>query len=103
MLADDAHRSHCWDSSNRTGSSNRRIVVLLSGHGTNLQAILDACENGDLPRSGVVAVVSNREDAFGLVCLPFVCTHSLPSNNGPARQEQDNIVLRQRSYRYNII
>lgn len=42
-----------------------RLVVLISGTGTNLQAILDACAGGDLP-ARVVAVVSNRRDAYGL-------------------------------------
>lgn len=42
-----------------------RLVVLISGSGTNLQAILDACAAGDLPAS-VAAVISNRGDAFGL-------------------------------------
>jgi phosphoribosylglycinamide formyltransferase-1 len=41
-----------------------RIVVLISGSGTNLQAIIDRChkKNG----AEVVAVISNRSDAFGL-------------------------------------
>jgi phosphoribosylglycinamide formyltransferase-1 len=43
-----------------------RIGVLVSGSGTNLQAILDACEAGDLPAE-VVCVVSDREDAYALV------------------------------------
>ena len=42
-----------------------RLVVLISGSGTNLQAILDACASGALPAQ-VVAVVSNRADAYGL-------------------------------------
>lgn len=42
-----------------------RLVVLISGHGSNLQAILDACNSGALPAQ-VVAVISNRADAFGL-------------------------------------
>jgi formyltetrahydrofolate-dependent phosphoribosylglycinamide formyltransferase len=42
-----------------------RLVVLLSGSGTNLQAILDACDRGALPAQ-VVAVVSNRREAYGL-------------------------------------
>jgi formyltetrahydrofolate-dependent phosphoribosylglycinamide formyltransferase len=58
----------------------KRLVVLVSGFGTNLQAILDACANGQLPAQ-VVAVISNRADAFGLqraidthvpaIALPF--------------------------------
>jgi phosphoribosylglycinamide formyltransferase-1 len=42
-----------------------RLVVLISGNGTNLQAILDACASGALPAS-VAAVISNKGDAFGL-------------------------------------
>lgn len=42
-----------------------RLVVLISGSGTNLQAILDACQSGILPAE-VVAVFSNKKDAFGL-------------------------------------
>jgi len=42
-----------------------RLVVLLSGNGSNLQAILDACGNQVLPAS-VVCVISNKADAYGL-------------------------------------
>lgn len=43
-----------------------RLVVLISGSGSNLQAILDACAEGRLPAQ-VVAVLSNRRAAYGLV------------------------------------
>jgi phosphoribosylglycinamide formyltransferase 1 len=43
-----------------------RLVVLISGNGSNLQAILDACTSGELPAS-VAAVISNNADAYGLV------------------------------------
>lgn len=42
-----------------------RIVVFISGNGSNLQAILDACADGTLDAE-VVGVVSNRRKAFGL-------------------------------------
>jgi len=42
-----------------------RLVVLLSGHGSNLQALLDAATSGRLPAQ-VVAVVSNQPGAYGL-------------------------------------
>jgi formyltetrahydrofolate-dependent phosphoribosylglycinamide formyltransferase len=43
----------------------RRLVVLASGTGSNLQAVLDACADGRLPAE-VVAVVSDRGDASAL-------------------------------------
>lgn len=48
------------------GRRKARLVVLISGSGTNLQAILDACAEGRLPAE-VVLVVSNRRAAYGLV------------------------------------
>lgn len=42
-----------------------RLVVLISGEGTNLQAILDACRDAVLP-ARVTAVFSNRGSAPGL-------------------------------------
>lgn len=43
-----------------------RIVVLISGSGTNLQAIIDACKLADFP-GDVVGVISNKSEAYGLV------------------------------------
>ena len=43
-----------------------KLVVLCSGNGTNLQAILDACANRELT-AWVVAVFSNKSDNYGLV------------------------------------
>ncbi|MCC6801740.1 MAG: phosphoribosylglycinamide formyltransferase [Anaerolineae bacterium] len=42
-----------------------RLVVLISGSGTNLQAILDASAGGELTAQ-VALVVSNRKAAYGL-------------------------------------
>ena len=43
-----------------------RIAVLISGGGTNLQAILDAEQSGLLHSGSVKLVVSNRAGAYGL-------------------------------------
>jgi phosphoribosylglycinamide formyltransferase-1 len=43
-----------------------RLVVLISGNGSNLQAILDTCKSGEL-NAEVVSVISNKADAYGLV------------------------------------
>src|SRR5512136_2879143 len=41
------------------------LVVLISGFGSNLQAILDAARLGRIP-ARICAVVSNKADAYGL-------------------------------------
>lgn len=46
--------------------ARQRIVVLVSGSGSNLQAVLDACGAGTID-ADVVGVVSNRIAAYGLV------------------------------------
>lgn len=46
-------------------TSTLPIVVLISGNGSNLQAIIDAIHCGELP-AAIHAVVSNRPHAFGL-------------------------------------
>ena len=43
-----------------------RIAVLISGGGTNLQAILDAEKAGALHSGSVKLVISNRTGAYGL-------------------------------------
>lgn len=48
-----------------TAARRKRLVVLVSGSGSNLQAIIDACDDGRLPAE-VVAVVSNKADVFAL-------------------------------------
>ncbi|MBZ9612734.1 phosphoribosylglycinamide formyltransferase [Rheinheimera maricola] len=44
----------------------KSIVVLISGSGSNLQAIIDACSSGFIPAK-VSAVISNKANAYGLV------------------------------------
>lgn len=43
----------------------KRLVVLISGQGRNLAALMHYCEGGSIPAE-IVAVVSNRADAPGL-------------------------------------
>ncbi|KID58678.1 phosphoribosylglycinamide formyltransferase [Pseudoalteromonas luteoviolacea] len=42
-----------------------RIVVLISGSGSNLQAIIDHCQSGNI-NGEIVTVISNKADAYGL-------------------------------------
>jgi formyltetrahydrofolate-dependent phosphoribosylglycinamide formyltransferase len=43
-----------------------RIAILISGSGTNLEAILQAIEDGKLPSVEPALVVSNRREAYGI-------------------------------------
>ena len=43
-----------------------RIAVLVSGGGTNLQALIDAEAAGKIPHGEIVLVVSNKEGAYAL-------------------------------------
>ena len=44
----------------------QKIAVCVSGGGTNLQAIMDAIENGLIQETEIALVVSNKENAFAL-------------------------------------
>ncbi|GAA4364873.1 phosphoribosylglycinamide formyltransferase [Kangiella marina] len=53
-------------SSNNTRSvATKRIIVLISGSGSNLQALIDAIELGAI-NGDIVAVISNKPDVLGL-------------------------------------
>ena len=43
-----------------------RVAVLVSGGGTNLQAIIDAIEAGTITNTEIVSVISNNKNAFAL-------------------------------------
>ncbi|EJT98430.1 phosphoribosylglycinamide formyltransferase [Dacryopinax primogenitus] len=53
-------------SSSQVSDGKKRIVVLISGSGTNLQALMDACASHALPKARIVLVFSNRKAALGL-------------------------------------
>ena len=46
-------------------SPKTRLIVLISGSGSNLQALIDKTRSDDL-EAEIVAVISNNADAFGL-------------------------------------
>jgi phosphoribosylglycinamide formyltransferase-1 len=49
-----------------TKQPSLRLAVLISGSGSNLQALIDAIESHELPGVAIVLVVSNNIDAYGL-------------------------------------
>lgn len=61
------------------------LAVLISGNGTNLQAILDACADGRLA-ARVCLVISNKSDAYG---LERARRAGVPAVARPKPKEQD--------------
>ncbi len=43
-----------------------RLGILISGRGSNMQAIVSACQQGSLPNATVAAVIANKPDAAGI-------------------------------------
>lgn len=59
-----------------------KIVVLASGSGTNLQAMIDSIEKGEIWNTEIAMVISNNEKAYALdrarnCGIPAVCILSL--------------------------
>jgi len=68
----------------------KRIVVLISGSGTNMQAIVEACKNGRIAGE-VVAVISNKADVGGLekAQAAGISTAVLSHKDYPSREAYD--------------
>ena len=65
-----------------------RVCVLISGNGSNLQALIDACARHEMPAE-IIQVISNRADAFGLqraqkAGIPTAVHYPIPLNRQPA-------------------
>ena len=69
---------------------SKNFVVLISGSGSNLQALIDACESG-LIDGRISAVISNKADAYGLVRAETanIPTHTLSHKSFASREEYD--------------
>ncbi|KAI0762849.1 phosphoribosylglycinamide formyltransferase [Fomes fomentarius] len=82
----------------------RRVVVLISGSGTNLQALIDAQNTPALPSARIILVLSNRKAAYGLTraaqATPPIPTAYiglqpyLKANPGKTRDDYDHEVAR---------
>ncbi len=72
-----------------------KIVVLISGNGSNLQAIIDACAKGEIDGQ-VSAVISNRTDAYGLerAKQATIPSHTLSHKDYSDRESFDAEVMK---------
>ncbi len=73
---------------------SHRIGVLLSGRGSNFEALADSIAAGRIPGAEISIVISNREDAPGLVraVARGIAAKAIPSK-GMAREEYDRLVV----------
>ena len=71
-------------------SAKPTIAVLISGSGSNMQAIIDASEKGEIPCT-VGIVISNKADAYGLVRAKKhgIATEVVDHRNFAVREEFD--------------
>ena len=72
-----------------------KIGVMVSGGGTNLQAIIDSIESGYLKNCSIVTVIPSRANAFALkraerYHIPAVC---IPRKNYRNLEEYDNALI----------
>jgi phosphoribosylglycinamide formyltransferase 1 len=68
-------------------STPLRLGVLISGTGSNLQALIDAIESKKLANVEIALVVSNKADAYG---LQRALTHNLPAIYLPWRERAES-------------
>ncbi len=81
------------------------LGVLISGSGTNLQAIIDAIEEKKLPAE-LRVVISNRADAYGLTRAQKhgIATRVIPHRDFATREEYDAKVVEElRAHRVNLV
>jgi phosphoribosylglycinamide formyltransferase 1 len=74
----------------------RRIAVLISGRGSNLQAVIDAVAQGTLDAE-IAVVVSNRAGAAGLdrARAAGIETLTIPHRDYPTREAFENELVRE--------
>ncbi|WON75809.1 phosphoribosylglycinamide formyltransferase [Serratia sp. UGAL515B_01] len=69
----------------------KNIVVLISGQGSNLQALIDACQQGRIA-ANIMAVFSNKAQAYGLQRAKEagIATHTLDAKTFADREAFDS-------------
>jgi len=77
-------------------TDDRRLGVLISGRGSNLQALIDATRDGRLDAE-IAVVISNRADAYGLERARAAGIEALaiPHRGFPSREAFEDVLVRE--------
>ena len=72
-----------------------KMVVMVSGGGTNLQAIMDAIDNGKITNARIEAVISNNKNAYALTraANKGIAAECVTRADVPDRDEYDRVLL----------
>ena len=94
--ADCGAPRECPDQMTPDPISGRRLGVLISGRGSNLQALIDAVADGRL-NAVIAVVISNRDDAAGLerARRAGIEAISLSHRGWPSRDEYDRALAKE--------
>lgn len=76
------------------GANKIQIAVLISGDGSNLQALIDACAADDYPAE-IAVVISNKANAYGLerAAHAGIPTHVINHRDHNGREEFDAALI----------
>src|SRR4051794_38445767 len=71
-----------------------KIGILISGRGSNMVALIDAVQSGEVPNAEVAVVISNRIDAAGLEKARAKGVETIViERNGRTREEHDAEII----------
>jgi len=73
----------------------QKITVLVSGGGTNLQAIIDAIESGEIEKAEIVQVIASKSRAFSLERAKKhdICAKVIGKENYPDPMKRSEALL----------
>ncbi|MGB7438134.1 MAG: phosphoribosylglycinamide formyltransferase [Candidatus Acidiferrum sp.] len=84
---------------------NKRIGVLLSGRGSNFEALAESVEAGRIPAAEIAIVISNQPDAWGLKRADArgIPTRMIPSKGSQREAYDRQVVAVLQEYKVDLI
>ena len=76
----------------------KNIVVLVSGGGTNLQALIDAEKRGEIKNGKITCVIASNFEAYALARAKEngIATRVIPKKEYPDRSDYSREILKAR-------